>query len=201
MAYCMPCCQHTTSICADGAFLPIDDRLFWLKCHLAEELGVAEAAWHTARTSELCAGKQGGYFWKPFFSLQLYSSTFLSVLAWNWERPASSDSCLRGKVTSLAAKWCLGVGMWVPGEESWDFGLLCSMPVSWQQEPELFIAKNIAKIKSPICRRAFRPWFREVVWKVIMSFGIKRSHVWFTKRSVKSRQCRLLFIFFSSGYL
>lgn len=195
----LPACNihlHWRCLCA---FLPIGDRLFWLKCHLAEELGVAGAAWHTVRCGlRAVCWKAGDYFWKPlfFFFLQLYNSTFLSVLARSWVCPASSDSCLQGKVASLAAKGCLGVDIWIPGEESWDLGLLCSMPVSWQQEPELFIAKSIAKIKSPICGHAFRPWFRKVAWKAIMSLGVRRSHVWFTKHSVKSRQYRLLFFFF-----
>lgn len=75
---------------------------FWLKCHLAVELGITEAAWHTARCDlgAVCWG--AGVlllkaFFLFFFSLQLYNSTPLSVLARNWECPASSESWLPGK--------------------------------------------------------------------------------------------------------
>lgn len=123
-------------------------------------------------------------------------------------------SCLLRKLASRKknvtfhtdiVKGCLGEGIWIPGKESSDLGLLCSMPVSWQQELSIFSEKKkkkkIAKMKSPICRLAFRPWFRKVLWEVIMSFGIRRNHAWSTKHSVQVRQYCPWFFFWMLNHL
>lgn len=79
----LPACNihlHWRCLCA---FLPIGDRLFWLKHHLAEELGVAGAAWHTVRCGlRAVCWKAGDYFWKPLFFFSSSCTTAHSSLCW-----------------------------------------------------------------------------------------------------------------------